>query len=138
LALKNLLLDTNAYSAFKQGQPEAVEVLQHAPNISFDSIVIGELLSGFASGTREAKNRQELEEFCSSRRVQRFLVDDDTAEHYARISSKLRRRGRPVPTNDMWIAASAFQHDLAVFTYDPHFQYIDGLAIGRRLEDFLV
>jgi tRNA(fMet)-specific endonuclease VapC len=138
LALKRLLFDTNAYSAFKQDQPDAVEIVQHATSIVFNSIVLGELLSGFASGTREAQNRQELEEFCSSKRVQRLLVDDRTAEFYARISSDLRQRGRPIPTNDMWIAASAFQHNLAVFTYDPHFQYIDGLSIGRGLEDFLV
>jgi tRNA(fMet)-specific endonuclease VapC len=138
LALRSLLLDTNAYTAFKRGEPEAIEILQHAPSISFDSIVFGELFSGFASGTREAQNRRELEEFCSSRRVRRLLVDNRTAEHYARISTDLRRRGRPIPTNDMWIAASTLLHDLALFTYDPHFQYIDDLVAGRTLEDFLL
>jgi tRNA(fMet)-specific endonuclease VapC len=136
--VKGLLLDTNAYSAFKRGEPEAFEILSHAPLIGLDSIALGELLGGFAGGTKEAWNRQELEAFCSSRRVQRILVDERTAEHYAMISVDLKRKGLPIPTNDMWIAASALRHDLALFTYDGHFQYISGLLIGRTLEDFLL
>jgi predicted nucleic acid-binding protein len=136
--VKGILLDTNAYSAFKQGKPEALEILNHAPIIGLDSIVLGELLGGFAGGTREAWNRQQLEAFCSSRRVQRILVDERTAEHYATISVDLKRKGRPIPTNDMWIASSALRHDLALFTYDGHFRYISGLITGRSLEDFLL
>ncbi|HET9211554.1 MAG TPA: type II toxin-antitoxin system VapC family toxin [Thermoanaerobaculia bacterium] len=136
--MKGLLLDTNAYSAFKRGNPEAIEILTHAPLIGLDSIALGELLGGFAGGTKEAWNRQQLEEFFSSRRVQRILVDERTAEHYAKISVELKRKGVPIPTNDMWIAASALRHDLALFTYDGHFQYISDLLIGRTLEDFLL
>lgn len=136
--MKGILLDTNAYSAFKRGEPEALEILAHAPLIGLDSIALGEILGGFAGGTKEAWNRQELEKFFASRRVQRILVDERTAEHYAKISVELKRKGRPIPTNDMWIAASALRHDLALFTYDGHFQYISGLLAGRTLEDFLL
>lgn len=136
--MKGLLLDTNAYSAFKRGEPEALEILSHTPLIGIDSIALGEILGGFAGGTKETWNRQQLEEFFSSRRVQRILVDERTAEHYAKISVDLKRKGLPIPTNDMWIAASALRHDLALFTYDGHFQYISGLLIGRTLEDFLL
>jgi tRNA(fMet)-specific endonuclease VapC len=138
LALRSLLLDTNAYSAFKSGRSEALEIIAHAPIIGLDSIVLGELLGGFVGGNREAWNRQQLEEFCASSRVQRFLVDDRTAEHYATIYNVLKRKGRPIPTNDMWIAASALRHDLALFTLDGHFRYVDGLVVGSKLEDFLL
>jgi tRNA(fMet)-specific endonuclease VapC len=60
LALRSLLLDTNAYSAFKSGNPEALEIIAHAPLIGLDVIVLGELIGGFAGGTREAWNRQQL------------------------------------------------------------------------------
>jgi tRNA(fMet)-specific endonuclease VapC len=136
--VKGLLLDTNAYSAFMRGMPEAIEILTSAPLIGLDSIALGELLGGFAGGTKEAWNRQRLEEFCSSRRVQRILVDERTAEHYAKIYIDLKRKGLPIPTNDMWIAASALRHDLALFTYDGHFEYISGLLFGSTLEDFLL
>lgn len=138
MALRTLLLDTNAYSAFKSGDPEALEIIAHAPLIGLDIIVLGELLGGFVGGTREAWNRQQLKEFLSSSRAQQFPVDDRTAEHYAAIYDLLKRKGRPIPTNDMWIAASALRHDLALFTYDGHFRYIDDLVVGSKLEDFLL
>jgi tRNA(fMet)-specific endonuclease VapC len=135
--VRSVLLDANAYTAFKKGVPEAVEILRHAPLIGLDSIATGELLGGFAHGTREAWNRRQLEEFCASPRVQRFQIDEKTAELYAQIYADLRRQGRPIPTNDMWIAASALRHGLALFTYDSHFEYVAGLSTGSILEDFL-
>jgi predicted nucleic acid-binding protein len=138
LALRGILLDSNAYSAFKRGQPEALEIIRHAPALCLNSVVMGELLGGFVAGSREARNRRELEEFCSSGRVRSLSVDDRTAEHYSAIYLHLRRRGTPIPTNDMWIAASALQHNLGLFTYDGHFSYIAGLSVAARLEGFLL
>jgi predicted nucleic acid-binding protein len=137
VAIRNILLDTNAYVAFKQGLAEAVEVLQHAPRIGLNSIVLGELLSGFAVGRREQENRQELERFLASDRVDQLVVDIETAEHYAAVYHDLRRRGRPIPTNDMWIAASALQHGLAIFSHDGHFHEVPDLTVGTRLADFV-
>ena len=65
------------------------------------------------------------------------FVDDGTAEYYAMIYRNLRQKGHPIPTNDMWIAATALQHGFAVSTYDGHFQYVDGLIAGNRLLDFV-
>jgi predicted nucleic acid-binding protein len=137
VAIRNILLDTNAYVAFKQGLAEAVEVLQHAPRIGLNRIVLGELLSGFAVGRREQENRQELERFLASDRVDQLVVDIETAEHYAAVYHDLRRRGRPIPTNDMWIAASALQHGLAIFSHDGHFHEVPDLTVGTRLADFV-
>ena len=137
MAIRNILLDTNAYVAFKQGTADAVEVLQYTPRIGINSIVLGELLSGFAIGTREEENRQELEQFLASERVDQLVVDIETATHYAVVYRELRRRGRPIPTNDMWIAATALQHRLAVFSHDGHFHEVAGLQVGTRLDDFM-
>ena len=138
MAMRNILLDTNAYAAFKQGVPDAVEMIRHTSMIGVSSVVLGELLSGFALGSREAVNRQELNLFLDSPRVEVFPVDDRTAEYYAKIYQTLRNKGQPIPTNDMWIAATALQHGLAVFSYDRHFQAVDGLIVGTHLEDFPV
>src|SRR5262245_25964153 len=102
------------------------------------SIVLGELLSGFAVGTREEANRQELQQFLASERVHQLVIDAETAAQYAVVYRELRRRGRPIPTNDMWIAASALQHGFAVFSDDGHFYEVPGLHVGTRLDDFLV
>ena len=60
-----------------------------------------------------------------------------TADFYAVVWMQLRRKGKPIPSNDLWIAATALQHGLAVFTYDQHFQDIDGLRTGIVPADFL-
>jgi tRNA(fMet)-specific endonuclease VapC len=135
LALRGVLLDTNAYSAFKRGRPEALEIVRRAPALCFNSVILGELLGGFVAGSREARNRRELEEFCSLGRVRRLVIDADTAEHYSAIYNQLRHQGMPIPTNDMWIAASALQHGLDLFSYDGHFKQVEGLSVGARLED---
>jgi len=128
--MRRVLIDTNAYVAFKRGQPEALRILQNTPGIAVNSVVLGELLSGFAVGTRAEANRRELEEFLNSPRVEVFAVTHRTAEHYAAIFLALKGAGTPIPTNDMWIAASAMEHDLGLFTYDAHFRSIHGLRIG--------
>ena len=136
MAIREILIDTNAYAAFKRNAPDAVEIVRRVPLIVVNSIVLGELLSGFAVGSREAINKHELNLFLSSPRVKQVSIDNSTAEHYATVYRELRKKGHPIPTNDLWIAASAFQHNLAVFTYDNHFQAIDGLIAGNQLSDF--
>jgi predicted nucleic acid-binding protein len=137
MAVREIFLDTNAYAAFKRGAPEAIEVVRHAPLIGINSVVLGELLAGFAVGSREAANVEELKRFMGTPRVRLFPVDDVTAGHYAGIYRELRRIGQPIPTNDMWIAATALQHQLAIMSFDGHFKAVKGLVAGSGLADFL-
>ena len=135
--MRPILIDTNAYTAFMLGDAAVVEVVAHAEQICLNSIVLGELLGGFAAGTREAKNRAELARFLDSPRVEVVPVTAQTADSYALVYSSLRRKGRPIPTNDLWIAASALEHGAALLTRDTHFGQIEGLRCGQRLENFL-
>jgi len=135
--MRPLLLDTNAYTAFMLGAAEVVEVIAHADKLYLNSIVLGELLGGFAAGTREPKHRAELARFLDSPRVEILPVTAETADSYALIYAGLRRRGQPIPTNDLWIAASALEHGAALLTRDAHFAHVDGLRCGQRLADFL-
>lgn len=135
--MKRFLLDTNAYAGFKRGEPAAVEVVRMADRIGMCSIVMGELLAGFACGSREEANRRELAKFLESPRVEVLAVGAGTAEYYARVFRSLRRKGKPIPTNDLWIAAVALEHGYAVFTSDEHFQAIDGLIAGSTPAAFL-
>jgi predicted nucleic acid-binding protein len=119
-----------------KGQPEAVDIVRHAPVIGLSTIVLGELLGGFAAGSRRSTNLRLLERFLTSRRVRVLPVEQATAERYSIIYVELKRRGRPIPTNDLWIAATALCNGLAVFSYDHHFTWIDGIAAGQTLADF--
>lgn len=135
--MRPILVDTNAYTAFMLGEAAVVEVLAHADRIYLNPIVLGELLGGFAAGAREAKNRGELARFLDSPRVEVVPVTAQTADSYSLVYSSLRRKGQPIPSNDLWIAASALEHGAALLTRDAHFGHVDGLRCGQRLEDFL-
>ena len=136
MAVKEIALDTNSYTALKRNVLEAVEIIQHAPLIGISNVVLGELLGGFAAGSRETINRQELKSFLASPRVKILIADERTSENYALVYSTLRSKGTPIPTNDMWIAAHCLQFNLALFSYDNHFQHVNGLIVGTQLTDF--
>ena len=126
--MKRLLIDTNIYSHALRGDKSIAAILQKADSICISSISIGELISGFKGGSRETRNQEELDIFLSSSRVTVFPVDEGTAVFYAEIRQNLKTIGKPIPTNDIWIAACAFQHGLKVFTADVHFTSIPGLS----------
>lgn len=127
--MKKLLIDTNIYSLALKGDESIVEVLREIDEIGFSVISIGELLSGFRQGGMELKNRRELEQFLNSPRVVIYHIDQDTSEFYSQIVTNLRQIGKPIPTNDIWIAAVAFQNGLKLFTRDSHFQAVPGLFL---------
>ena len=129
MGMRRLLIDTNIYSYALKGDDEVVEVLRKAEQIGISVISIGELLSGFKRGGKEQKNREELEIFLDSPRVVVYSLDEDTSEFYAEILNNLREIGKPVPTNEVWIAAVAFQNGLKLFTKDNHFKAIAGLSL---------
>lgn len=135
--MRSLLLDTNLYVAFKRGDDDAVELLRLADEVHLSTVVLGELLAGFAAGSREKRNREELTAFLESPRVRIDAVDEGTADFYGRIFALLRRKGRPIPTNDLWIAATALQHGLVLATRDDHFAAIEGLATARTPSELL-
>lgn len=115
-----ILLDTSAYSAFKRGHPEIKRALQQAEEVALNPVVLGELLAGFMVGKR-TRNELELSNFLSSPRVRIFTIDEDTAARYGVIVNALRVAATPVPTNDVWIGATAMQHGLRIVTTDGHF-----------------
>jgi predicted nucleic acid-binding protein len=129
--MKRILMDTNAYAAFKRNASDAVNTLRTVEYIGVNIIVLGELLCGFKAGNKELKNRQELEQFLDSPRVNLIQLDEETAEFYAKVHWDLKRKGKPIPTNDLWVASSAMRHGLTLFTYDEHFDNIDGLLLSN-------
>jgi tRNA(fMet)-specific endonuclease VapC len=124
----NVALDTNAYSDFMRGDPSRVSVIRSVANIHIPLIVLAELRAGFAAGTQTATNAANLQQFLNSPRVSVLLPDEQTTHHYAQIYLQLRKGGVAIPTNDLWIAALAIQHNLVLCTTDTHFQHIPQLA----------
>lgn len=127
--MKRILIDTNVYASFKRSETVAVNELRRSEYIGINVVVLGEILSGFKGGKREKQNIEELNLFLDSPRVHLLQIDEETAEFYAVIYWDLRRKGKPVPSNDMWVAASAMKHGLALFTFDEHFNNINVLLL---------
>jgi len=130
--MKRLAIDTNIYVAFKNNDADVVDVFRACDVIGVDIAVIAELYAGFSLGSKEAKNRRELETFLNAPRVDVLTHDVETAEYYAMIVKKLKAKGKPIPTNDIWIAANALKHGMALYSFDRHFDEIDGLLpVGK-------
>ena len=127
--MTRLLLDTSGYSAFMRGRPEVVAALQEADEVCLNPVVLGELLAGFIRGKRRKKNESELKTFLQSPRVKLLDVNSETAERYAVILNSLWKAGTPIPTNDIWIAASAMQHGVHLLTTDAHYQKVSQIIV---------
>lgn len=123
-----LALDTNRYVDFARKVPEALEKVREADRIFMALVVLAELRSGFLCGSRSAENERTLIQFLNSPRVVVLHPDEDTTHHYARLFRQLRVQGTPIPTNDLWLAALAVQHNLQLFARDRHFDSLPQLA----------
>jgi len=117
-------LDTVAYSHFKRGEARIVKMLDRADWIGVPVIVIGELCAGFAMGSRAQKNLDDLEEFLTLPMVETLPVDRQIAEVFGEMIDHLRRRGNPVPVNDVWIAATCVRAGATLLTWDAHYRVI--------------
>jgi len=119
-----LALDTNAYVAFCKANPDAIEAIQRAERILAPLVVIAELRAGFAVGRKGDQNEAVLQRFLSSKRVAIACPDEATTFAYARLFAYLRKKGSPIPINDLWIAALALQRDAILLTFDAHFDLL--------------
>lgn len=123
-----VLLDTNAYTALFRGHEGVAARVRRAEQVLVSVVVAGELLFGFRNGSRYEANRAELEDFIASPYVALLPVTLVTSDRFGRIAASLRRKGRPLPTNDIWIAAQAMESGAELLSFDRHFDQVDGIA----------
>lgn len=127
--MNEAVLDTSAYSELYRGHPGVRDAMRRLDRVVMSPIVLGELRSGFLGGRRPRANLEELERFLSEPRVEIVPIAAGTAERFATIVVPLRRVGRALPSNDLWIAASAMEHGLKVLTLDRHFLEIPQILV---------
>jgi len=121
-----VILDTNAVSALFAGDPALGDLLAARPRHHLPVIVIGE----YRFGLLRSRHREHLELVLATliRESNVLLVDENTAEFYSHVREDLRTKGRPIPENDIWIAALALQHEQSVVSRDDHFDFVPGLV----------
>jgi predicted nucleic acid-binding protein len=120
-----LILDTNALSALSEGDSKLRSVLNARPSLSVPVIVLGEFEYGILRSRRSSEYQDWLASYLPAFDI--LDVSRETARYYAQIRRELQKAGKPIPANDLWIAALGRQHQLAVVTRDKHFQYVQGL-----------
>jgi tRNA(fMet)-specific endonuclease VapC len=122
------LLDSNIVIALLQGDDVVLSNLDRAPEVFIPAVVIGELFFGAAKSARPAENTDKVERFAANRYI--VSCDLDVAREYGRLKKRLREKGRPLPENDIWIAATAKHHEMVLVTRDSHFKEVDDLRMA--------
>ena len=120
-----MILDTDALSAFADGDSEIEHPLQSASAIWIPSIVLGEFRFGIIQSRKKAEYEAWLDSLATQENT--LCPDDTTATLYAHIRLSLKKRGRPIPYHDIWIAALGLQHQQPILSRDKHFDEIQKL-----------
>jgi len=127
----SVALDTNWAVEILNGVTPASEQLRDYRRIVLPVTVFGELIYGALNSARAEENVAKVEDLC--RKCYLAPAGDTVARRYAHLQVALKRKGRPIPINDMWIAAICLVEEVAIATSDAHFDSVDGLAILRPL-----
>jgi tRNA(fMet)-specific endonuclease VapC len=120
-----LILDTNALSAAADGEAAALELLGRAERLAVPVIVLGEYRLGIAQSRHRETYEGWVREWISA--VDVFDINEKTTRHYAAIGLELKKAGKPIPTNDLWIAALCRQYSRPLLSRDRHFDAVAGI-----------
>ena len=132
--MTKILLDTNAYTGFMNGDQVVFDYIIEAETVYISTIMVGELFAGFNGGKKYSKNVEELRLFLTKDGVEILDVTIETSEIFGEIKAELSKKGKMIPLNDIWIAAHAIETGSKLVTYDAHFKTINGLRIWEELK----
>ena len=124
-----VLLDTNIVIALFAKEAVVQQRLAATEEVFVSSVVLGELYYGAQKSSRVEANIARVTTFATANAI--LVCDTVTAQDYGAIKNQLRAKGQPIPENDIWIAATAKQHQLTLVTRDGHFQAIEGLVVEQ-------
>ncbi len=127
--MKKIVLDTNAYSNLLSGANEVLDIIAVTDTVYMSIFVLGELYAGFKGGTKEKYNIKVLNNFLQKPTVKILNATNETAEFFALIKNQLKKIGKPIPVNDIWISAHTIESGSILVSYDNHFNSIENLRI---------
>jgi len=127
--MRRIVFDTNILIQYLRDPDAFADALALYDVVTFTPTVLGEFRAGITPTKQGAENLRALDDFLLNPAVEQLPVTSQTSGFYARIFQSLKRQGTPIPTNDIWIAATAMQYGCDLFTADGHFVHIQGLNI---------
>ena len=132
--MKKIVLDTNAYTQLMSGSTRVLDILSEVEIVYMSIFVLGELYAGFKGGKNEKNNLGIFNKFLHKSSVKILNATKETAEFFAFIKNNLKKQGKPLPINDVWIAAHTLESGSTLVTFDKHFTVIEGLKVCYRAE----
>jgi tRNA(fMet)-specific endonuclease VapC len=123
-----LLLDTNIVIELFRGNQLVIDFLDNQEKIYLPTATLGELYLGAYRSSNVSKKLQEIKSFLESCAV--LYTDATTSDKYAIIKTALLNKGKPIPENDIWIAATAMHYDISLYTFDEHFKEVEGIKLA--------
>jgi tRNA(fMet)-specific endonuclease VapC len=123
------LLDTNIVVRLLNGDADVDRQMDDSDEPFLSTIVLGELFYGAYRSQAVERNVRRIQELMEG--VAMLICDEITANEFGIVKNALRAKGRPIPENDVWIAALARQHNLVLVTRDEHFAEVEGLTLER-------
>ncbi len=129
MAISKIVIDTNVYSGILKGAIDHQSIFEKFDHIIIPTIVIGELRAGFALGKKSKQNEADLQQILNNNNIKVLAPEISTTSYYAAIYKALRKKGKPIPTNDIWIAAICLEQDAQMATLDRHFNFVADLKI---------
>ncbi len=128
----SLAVDTNAVIAYFSGNSLVCGLVENADTLFLPAVVLGELTYGALNSAQPQKNKQTVYKFLAQTLL--IPVDESIAVRYAKTRLALKKKGCPIPENDLWIAASCLEFDVLLLSADAHFKKIDGLKVINWLK----
>lgn len=131
--MKQIILDTNAYTGLLSGDEQILGVVASAEVVFMSIFVLGELHAGFWGGSKQRQNHDLLRRFIARPSVKILNATVETAEVFGALKNTLKQAGTPLPINDVWIAAHGIESGSVIVTNDQHFRKIAGIRLWDRL-----
>ena len=132
MAGNSYFIDTNIVVEFFRGNETVINHLNENKDFAIAAIVLGEQEFGIQNSKQHQKHSNQLKDFMTG--VDVVKIDKETAVWYGKIKTELRKPGKPIPENDIWIAALSLQHNLTLVTNDAHFDSVNLLKTEKNLK----
>ncbi|GHV86677.1 hypothetical protein AGMMS50230_22850 [Spirochaetia bacterium] len=124
-----ILLDTNAYKQYLLGNTDLTDIVADSDIAYLSAVVIGELYAGFCGGTKYKENVEKLKYVLDTDNIETLDITPETAEIFGEIKAALKKKGKMIPINDIWIAAQTIETGSKLVTLDTHFKNIGGIRV---------
>lgn len=134
MEMTRIILDTNAYILYAKKDIKVINKILKSDEVCISVISCGELTAGFLKGSKSEANNTNLKKFLSNSKIRLLGVNKKTSEIYGKIYFGLQKIGKPIPINDIWIAACAIETNSILITHDRHFLSIPDLKLWKAIK----